>query len=62
VTQGLQRFLQRFVVEPALLGKLRTFPKAPLVLTRIFPFLRAVPAYIVAIGPRPEHAPRFARR
>ncbi|MDX8037552.1 FAD-dependent oxidoreductase [Lentzea sp. BCCO 10_0856] len=27
-----------------------------------FPFLQAVPAYVVAIGPRPEHAPDFARR
>ncbi|WP_439661168.1 FAD-dependent oxidoreductase [Lentzea sp. HUAS TT2] len=26
------------------------------------PFLQAVPAYMVAIGPRPEHAPDFARR
>ncbi|MGZ3142874.1 FAD-dependent oxidoreductase [Lentzea chajnantorensis] len=29
---------------------------------RRFPFLQAVPAYLVAIGPRPEHAPDFARR
>ncbi|SER53369.1 2-polyprenyl-6-methoxyphenol hydroxylase [Lentzea xinjiangensis] len=27
-----------------------------------FPLLQAVPAYLVAIGPRPEHAPGFARR
>ena len=27
-----------------------------------FPFLQAVPAYVIAIGPRPEHAPEFARR
>ncbi|KOV81089.1 FAD-dependent oxidoreductase [Nocardia sp. NRRL S-836] len=27
-----------------------------------FPFLQAVPAYVIAIGPRPEHAPGFARR
>ena len=27
-----------------------------------FPFLQAVPAYMIAIGPRPEHAPEFARR
>jgi 2-polyprenyl-6-methoxyphenol hydroxylase-like FAD-dependent oxidoreductase len=26
------------------------------------PFLQAVPAYVIAIGPRPEHAPEFARR
>jgi 2-polyprenyl-6-methoxyphenol hydroxylase-like FAD-dependent oxidoreductase len=27
-----------------------------------FPFMQAVPAYVIAIGPRPEHAPEFARR
>jgi hypothetical protein len=27
-----------------------------------FPWLQGVPAYLVAIGLRPEHAPEFARR
>ncbi|SIM69808.1 Probable monooxygenase, FAD-binding [Mycobacteroides abscessus subsp. abscessus] len=27
-----------------------------------YPWLQAVPAYGVAIGPLPEHAPDFARR
>ncbi|MFL6141742.1 MAG: FAD-dependent oxidoreductase [Labedaea sp.] len=62
VTQGLQRLLHRLVVKPALSGKFATFPAAPLFLTKHIPALRAVPAYIVAIGPRPEHAPDFARR
>jgi 2-polyprenyl-6-methoxyphenol hydroxylase-like FAD-dependent oxidoreductase len=62
VTQGLQRVLQRAVIGPALRGRLTTFPAVPLFLTRHLPFLRAVPAYIVAIGPLPEHAPAFARR
>ena len=62
VTQGLQRVLQRLVIGPTLRGERTTFPKLPLLLTRRLPFLRAVPAYIVAIGPRPEHAPEFARR
>ncbi len=62
VTQGLQRVLQRLVIEPVLSGKRTSFPTAPLFLTEHFPFLRAVPGYIVAIGPRPEHAPEFARR
>jgi 2-polyprenyl-6-methoxyphenol hydroxylase-like FAD-dependent oxidoreductase len=62
VTQGLQRVIHRALIGPALSGELATFPKAPLFLTQRFPFLRAVPAYIVAIGPRPEHAPDFARR
>jgi 2-polyprenyl-6-methoxyphenol hydroxylase-like FAD-dependent oxidoreductase len=62
VTQNLQRVLQRLVIGPVLRGELTTYPKAPVFLTRYLPFLRAVPAYIVAIGPRPEHAPEFARR
>jgi 2-polyprenyl-6-methoxyphenol hydroxylase-like FAD-dependent oxidoreductase len=62
VTQALQRFLQRQVIGPVLRGDLTTFPKAPLFLTKHLPALRVVPAYIVAIGPRPEHAPDFARR
>jgi 2-polyprenyl-6-methoxyphenol hydroxylase-like FAD-dependent oxidoreductase len=62
VIQGLQRVMQRAVLEPVLAGKLTTFPKAPMVIMSKFPALRAVPAYLVAIGPRPEHAPEFARR
>src|SRR6266540_7501582 len=57
ITQTLQRFLQRLVIKPVLAGKRTSFPATPLMLARRFPFLRAIPAYIVAIGPRPEHAP-----
>jgi 2-polyprenyl-6-methoxyphenol hydroxylase-like FAD-dependent oxidoreductase len=62
VAQGLQRFLHARVLAPVLAGERTTYPKAPTVLTRIFPPLRAVPAYIIAIGIRPEHIPDFARR
>jgi 2-polyprenyl-6-methoxyphenol hydroxylase-like FAD-dependent oxidoreductase len=62
LTQALQRVLQGLVIKPVLEGKRTSFPNAPLWLGRRFPFLRAIPAYIVAIGPRPEHAPEFARR
>lgn len=62
VAQGLQRLLHRAVLEPVLTGKRATYPKGPAFVTRLFPPLRAVPAYIVAIGVRPEHAPDFARR
>ncbi|OLF18743.1 FAD-dependent oxidoreductase [Actinophytocola xanthii] len=62
ITQGMQRFLQGAVIGPVLSGERETFPKPPMVLTRRFPALRKIPAYIVAIGPRPEHAPAFARR
>ncbi|MCP2247059.1 FAD-dependent oxidoreductase [Lentzea aerocolonigenes] len=34
----------------------------PLRLAQRFPVLQVVPAYVIAIGPRPEHAPEFARR
>ncbi|HEV8557785.1 MAG TPA: FAD-dependent oxidoreductase [Actinophytocola sp.] len=62
VTQTLQRVIQRVLVGPVLRGEITSFPKAPIFLTRHIPALRAIPAYIVAIGPRPEHAPDFARR
>ncbi|MBP2323652.1 2-polyprenyl-6-methoxyphenol hydroxylase-like FAD-dependent oxidoreductase [Kibdelosporangium banguiense] len=62
VAQGLQRFLHAKVLTPVLAGKRTTYPKTPTILTRLLPPLRAVPAYIVAIGVRPEHAPDFARR
>lgn len=62
VTQTLQRVIQRLLIGPVLRGEITSFPKAPIFLTRHIPALRAIPAYIVAIGPRPEHAPDFARR
>ncbi|SMD20984.1 FAD-dependent oxidoreductase [Kibdelosporangium aridum] len=62
VAQGLQRFLHAKVLAPVLQGERTSYPKAPTVLTRLFPPLRAVPAYVIAIGVRPEHAPDFARR
>lgn len=34
----------------------------PARLLQRFPVLQAVPAYLIAIGPRPEHAPAWARR
>ncbi|WP_434439891.1 FAD-dependent oxidoreductase [Lentzea sp. E54] len=34
----------------------------PLRIARKLPALQVIPAYLVAIGPRPEHAPEFARR
>ncbi|TCO57051.1 FAD-dependent oxidoreductase [Actinocrispum wychmicini] len=62
VIQGLQRFLHSKLMTPVLTGQRADYPAAPLVLTKLFPPIRAIPAYIVAIGPRPEHAPEFARR
>jgi 2-polyprenyl-6-methoxyphenol hydroxylase-like FAD-dependent oxidoreductase len=62
ITQGLQRFLHSKLLTPVLTGRRTQYPAAPLFVMKMFPALRAVPAYIVAIGFRPEHAPKFARR
>lgn len=66
VTQGIQRFLHARVLRPALAGDLNltAAPQAPLPI-RIFrriPIIRSIPAYLLARGIRPEHAPRYARR
>jgi 2-polyprenyl-6-methoxyphenol hydroxylase-like FAD-dependent oxidoreductase len=60
--QGLQRILHTKVVGPTLLGERAGIPSGVLWLSKNFPFLRRVPAYMIARGPRPEHAPDFARR
>ncbi|WP_119727683.1 FAD-dependent oxidoreductase [Thermomonospora amylolytica] len=62
VTQTLQRVLHRRVVDPILAGQNATPPTAVLALIKRFPQLSAVPAYLVGVGIRPEHAPPFARR
>jgi hypothetical protein len=62
ITQGLQRFLHSKLLTPVLTGQRTQYPAAPLFVMKVFPALRAVPAYIVAIGFKPEHAPKFARR
>ncbi|MET0134319.1 MAG: FAD-dependent oxidoreductase [Kibdelosporangium sp.] len=62
VVQGLQRFLHAKVLNPVLAGERAGYPSVPLLLTRLFPPLRAVPAYVIGMGVRPEHAPDFARR
>jgi 2-polyprenyl-6-methoxyphenol hydroxylase-like FAD-dependent oxidoreductase len=66
LTQSLQRLAHRLVFEPVLAGELRaSHVRGPSRLARLlrrFPRLQAIPAYIVAIGVLPEHAPPFARR
>ncbi|MBO0876441.1 MAG: FAD-dependent oxidoreductase, partial [Pseudonocardia sp.] len=65
--QAGQRLAHRFVLGPTLAvtpsdrpvsGRL---PRVVRLLQR-FPAFQAVPAYLVAIGPLPEHAPSWARR
>jgi 2-polyprenyl-6-methoxyphenol hydroxylase-like FAD-dependent oxidoreductase len=68
LTQSLQRLVHRYVFQPVLAGERGqggSGPHTPSRLVRLlrrFPRLQAIPAYIVAIGVLPEHAPSFARR
>lgn len=65
-TQSLQRAVHRLVIQPVLAGETgRRAPariRLPAPLARRLARLTVVPAYIVAIGVLPEHAPAFARR
>jgi 2-polyprenyl-6-methoxyphenol hydroxylase-like FAD-dependent oxidoreductase len=67
VTQAVQRFIHKAVLGRALSGDLPLIgtsgaPPRPVRLLQRFPRLQAVPAYFIAIGVRPEHAPASARR
>jgi 2-polyprenyl-6-methoxyphenol hydroxylase-like FAD-dependent oxidoreductase len=64
IVQAVQRFVQNRVIATAITADLDQPPEPPLpvrMLSRV-PALSAIAAYGVAIGPLPEHAPRFARR
>ncbi|MBM7807786.1 2-polyprenyl-6-methoxyphenol hydroxylase-like FAD-dependent oxidoreductase [Geodermatophilus bullaregiensis] len=62
LVQGLQRALHRALVGPLVEGR-RPGPPAPvLALVHRLPRLSVVPAYLIGVGLRPEHAPAFARR
>jgi 2-polyprenyl-6-methoxyphenol hydroxylase-like FAD-dependent oxidoreductase len=66
VVQGMQRFLHARVLRRALAGDIDLVnaerPPLPMRLLERFPRLRAIPAYAIGYGVRPEHAPEFARR
>jgi 2-polyprenyl-6-methoxyphenol hydroxylase-like FAD-dependent oxidoreductase len=66
VTQALQRAIHARVLRRALEGQIGVVgtdkPPAPIRLLQRFPALQVIPAYAVAIGLLPEHAPAFARR
>ena len=60
--QLLQRTMERLLVAPILQGR-RTGPPAPLLwVLEHLPFVSAVPARLIGLGLRSEHAPGFARR
>jgi 2-polyprenyl-6-methoxyphenol hydroxylase-like FAD-dependent oxidoreductase len=67
LTQSLQQLAHRFVIQPVLAGEVanrgsdRSTPSRLARLLRL-PRLQAIPAYLIAIGALPEHAPSFARR
>jgi 2-polyprenyl-6-methoxyphenol hydroxylase-like FAD-dependent oxidoreductase len=62
VVQTVQRLMHRGLVMPILDGR-RMGPPAPVlaVLQRV-PQVSGLTAYLIGVGPRPEHAPDFARR
>jgi 2-polyprenyl-6-methoxyphenol hydroxylase-like FAD-dependent oxidoreductase len=60
VIQTLQRVLHK-VMERAMGGRLPA-PNKLLPILAHFPQLSVIPAYLMGVGVRPEHAPQFARR
>jgi hypothetical protein len=58
----LQRLLHRAVVVPIIDGRRMGPPKPVLALLRHVPQASFIPAYLIGVGLRPEHAPAFARR
>jgi hypothetical protein len=60
--QSLQRLMHRAVVAPIIDGRRMGPPKPVLALMRRVPQASYVPAYLIGVGLRPEHAPAFARR
>ena len=62
LVQALQRLLHRALVTPIIEGRRMGPPKPVLALMRRIPQVSVVPAYLIGVGLRPEHAPEFARR
>lgn len=60
--QLLQRLLHRAVLRPVMEGRRDGPPKPVIAALTAFPALSVVPAYLIGVGLRPEHAPEFARR
>ncbi|HEX4722372.1 MAG TPA: FAD-dependent oxidoreductase [Pseudonocardiaceae bacterium] len=62
MVQALQRRLHDGLFTPVIDGRRSTMPTALVTLLRRLPAIRFVPAYLIGIGLRPEHAPEFAKR
>ena len=62
IVQTVQRVVHRVVFVPLFAGRTPGPPPALLFLLRHAPSLRRLLPRLIAFGPRPEHAPGFARR
>jgi 2-polyprenyl-6-methoxyphenol hydroxylase-like FAD-dependent oxidoreductase len=62
IVQAAQRLLHRVMFVPAFAGKRTGAPKPVIFLGRHLPAFRQASSRLIAYGPRPEHAPAFARR
>jgi 2-polyprenyl-6-methoxyphenol hydroxylase-like FAD-dependent oxidoreductase len=60
--QRLQRLMHRVLVVPILEGHRTGPPEPALAILRRLPAASSVPARLIGVGIRPEHAPPFARR
>jgi 2-polyprenyl-6-methoxyphenol hydroxylase-like FAD-dependent oxidoreductase len=62
LVQALQRLMHRVLVAPIIDGRRMGPPKPALAILRHVPQTSFVPAYLIGVGLRPEHAPPFAAR
>jgi 2-polyprenyl-6-methoxyphenol hydroxylase-like FAD-dependent oxidoreductase len=62
VVQTVQRILHRAVFVPLFAGKWTGVPPVLLFVVQHVPLVRRLMPRMIALGPRPEHAPAFARR
>ncbi|PVZ60429.1 FAD-dependent oxidoreductase [Arthrobacter sp. H-02-3] len=62
IVQTAQRVMHRAIFGPIMSGKRTKAPAAALFVARRIPAVRTIIPRFIAFGPRPEHAPAFARR
>lgn len=62
IVQTVQRIMHRAVFVPLFAGRRSGVPSVVLFLARHVPALTRLMPRLIAFGPRPEHAPGFARR
>ena len=60
--QSMQRLMHRALVRPILEGRRSGPPRPVVAVLRHAPRVSHWTAYLIGVGPRPEHAPAFARR